>query len=180
MSNSCVSDEEFNEKYGSDKYDDYYGDSYFTDEGHEVMKKPCSKNKIIPVNVTRTNLTYYYDISLSRNDVDEVVWYNPRKFVGKYAKHKNPYRCNAFSLLRFIGRELPECPNLRDGLTRIVDVSRFVNPNNCSFPEIAGQTVWLQWAFLRDYTYISKSFLTGLESQETVGYQKFEHLPEIS
>ena len=180
MSNSCLSDEDFKDKYGSVEYADFYGDVYFTDEGREVMKKPCSKNKIIPVNVTRRNQTW--DISMSRNDVDEVVWYNPRKFVGKYAKHKYPYRkypyrCN---VLRFIGPGLPECPNLRDGLARIVDVSRFVNPNNCSFQQIAGQTVWLQWAFLRDYTYISKSFLTGLKSQETVGYQKLRHLPEIS
>ena len=179
MSNSCVSDKDFNDKYGSSKYADYYGDSYFTDEGHQVMNKPCLKNKIIPVNVTRRNQTW--DISMSRNDVDEVVWYNPRKFVGKYAKRrKYPYRCNAFPPLRFMGSGLPKCPKLRDGLTRIVDVSRFVNPNNCSFPQIAGQTVWLQWAFLREYTYIPKSFLSGLESQETVGYQKFGHLPEIS
>ena len=83
---TLMSDEKFVQKYGTRLF--YWSpideSTKFNDQGDIAMKKPCSKNKIIPVHVTRENQTS--DFTISQTDVDEVVWYNPRKFTGHYPK----------------------------------------------------------------------------------------------
>ena len=78
-------------------------------------------------------------------------------------KHHESRRCKSTLMLRGLPSMSRHCSTLRDDLTRIVDVSRFVSPNNCSYTQIAGQTVWLQWAFLNE-TYDLESFLAGWRS----------------